>query len=130
MKKKTINLTSTVRTCFMSPPHPHQNPSLSVKAPSSPPRLAQSTNRAASDRQWHGFLSTHSPCGWEAQQSVPVGSFLPSQYPRLPSNSQTRPLEISANVFADTDDGQYSKSSIVYLKTLSNVNLFTSLVFG
>ena len=97
----------------ISPPHcesvschpsPHQNPSLSVKAPgpTTPnplplPRLARSTNRAASDRQWHSFSSTHSPCGWEAQQSVPVGSFLPSQYP-FQSNSQTRPLEISENL--------------------------------
>ena len=59
-----------------------------LKLPRRPPPLsllrpAQSTNRAASDRQGHSFSSTHSPCGWEAQWSMPVGNLLPSQYPLL-----------------------------------------------
>lgn len=72
--------------------------------PSSLPRLAQSTNRAASFRQWHSFSSTHSPCGWEAQQSVPVGSLLPSQYLFLLTQKPDHwKSQEPWNVFADTD---------------------------
>lgn len=57
---------------FHVTPHPIKTFHCHFKLPSPRP--------PAPDRQWHSFSSTHSPCGREAQQSVPVGSLLASQY--------------------------------------------------
>lgn len=81
--RRKIIIPAPHRASVSCHPSPHQNPSLSVQLSCHPPpsssfvpRLAQSTNRAASDRQWRSFSSTHSHCGWEAEQSMPAGSLL------------------------------------------------------
>lgn len=83
--EKNINLPCAVWKCFMPPLTPSKPFIVSLSshpAPFSLPHLEQSTNRAALDRQWHSFSSTHSPCGreeavlthkpehWESQKTV------------------------------------------------------------